>query len=292
MQLERLGVWTFLDSYDAKQAAAFAKRVEDWGYGALWMPEAVGREPFSLHAHLASQTSRIVLATGIASIYARDAMAMKAVANTVGEICGGRFMLGIGVSHAPMVTMIRGGSYGKPLTTMRSYLEAMEKATYLGPKPAEPVPVLLAALGPKMLALAAESASGAHPYNVTPDHTARAREILGKDRLLCPEQKVMLETDASKARAAARQQLGMYFGLPNYVNNLKSLGFDDADFADGGSDRLIDAVVAWGDEDAIRKRVQEHWDAGADHVCIQPLPSDGSMGVDEKVLELLAPSQG
>jgi probable F420-dependent oxidoreductase len=142
-----------------------------------------------------------------------------------------------------------------------------------------------------MLALSAESAQGAHPYNVTPEHTARAREILGKDALLCPEQKLLLETDASKARAIARKNLAVYVTLANYQNNWKWQGFDDADFADGGSDRLIDAMICWGDEDRLRAKVQEHHDAGADHVCIQPIRPDGGPGCDEKVLELLAPSQ-
>jgi probable F420-dependent oxidoreductase len=151
--------------------------------------------------------------------------------------------------------------------------------------------VLLAALRPRMLALAAESAQGAHPYNVTPEHTARAREILGDGLLLCPEQKLLLESDPAKARAIARQHLAVYIALPNYQNSWKWLGFDDADFADGGSDRLMDAMVCWGDEEALRRRVQEHHDAGADHVCIQALRADGAPGSDEKLLELLAPAR-
>lgn len=289
MELGRLGVWTFLDGLDAGESLDCARRIEAWGYSALWMPEAVGRDPFALIGYLAAGTDRLVLATGIANIYARDAMTMRAVRETLSELSGGRFVLGLGVSHAPMVSGLRGHEYGKPVTTMRAYLEAMEKALYTAPAASPPAPVVLAALRPKMLALAGESAQGAHPYNVTPEHTARARELLGDGAWLCPEQKVMLETDASRAREAARKNLGMYLGLPNYMNAWRWLGFEESDFANGGSDRLVDAVVAWGDEAAIAARIEAHHDAGADHVCIQPLRPDGQPGPDLRVLEAFAP---
>ena len=289
--LGSFGVWTWLDTMPAAQAAAFAKRVEAWGYSALWLPEAVGRDPFATIAYLGAHTTRLSYATGIANIYARDAMAMNALRLTVGEMTGGRFVLGIGVSHGHLVTSVRGHEYGKPVTTMRNYLDAMGKALFMAAKPAEDVPIVLAALRPKMLALAAERCAGAHPYFVPPEHTARAREILGKDKILAPEQKVLLCTDAAKARAVARTAMKIYAGLPNYQNNLKWLGYTDADFAGGCSDRLVDAIVAWGDETAIRKRIQQHYDAGADHVCIQPLHPEGIPMPDEKVLELLAPAK-
>jgi probable F420-dependent oxidoreductase len=174
---------------------------------------------------------------------------------------------------------------------MRSYLEAMAAATYVGPSPAEPAPIVLAALRPKMLALSRDAARGAHPYFVPPEHTARAREILGKDAWLCPEQMVVLERDAAKARAIARQNMLIYLGLPNYRNNLLWLGYSDADFENGGSDRLVDAIVAWGDEKVIGDRIQAHLDAGADHVCIQSFPSDGGRGFDRRVLEAFAPAR-
>jgi len=174
---------------------------------------------------------------------------------------------------------------------MRRVLEAMSKSLYVGPPPAEEAPIVIGALRPKMLALAAEKTQGAHPYNVTPEHTARAREILGPDRWLCPDQKVILTTDAARARELGRQHLATYLGLPNYRNNWLSIGFDEADFDGGGSDRLIDAMFAWGDEDAIGKRIREHHDAGANHVCMQPIRSDGAMGPDLKVLEIFAPSK-
>jgi probable F420-dependent oxidoreductase len=288
-RLGRLGVWSWLDSVSAPKAVELARKLEGWGYSALWFPEAVGRDPFSIISFLAAQTSRLVFATGIANVYARDAMSMRAIQQTVGELSGGRFVLGLGVSHAPMVAGMRGHFYGKPVATMRAYLDAMEKATYLGPAPARETPILLAALRPNMLRLAAERSAGAHPYNVTPEHTARAREILGKGPTLAPEQMVLRETEASKARAVARKNLAIYLTLPNYQNNWRWLGFDDADFAGGGSDRLVDAMVAWGDEKAIEARIRAHFDAGADHVCIQTFRPGGEPGPDLRLLEALAP---
>jgi probable F420-dependent oxidoreductase len=216
---------------------------------------------------------------------------MRATQKALAELSGGRMLLGLGVSHEHLVTRVRGHAYQKPVATMRAYLEAMEKALYLGPQPKEDAPILLAALRPKMLALAAQKARGAHPYFVPPEHTARAREILGRGPWLCPEQMVLLETSPSKAREIARRNMTIYTGLPNYQNNLRELGFSDADFAGGGSDRLVDAIVAWGDERAIAARIQAHHDAGADHVCIQPFRPDGKPGPDLRVLEALAPRQ-
>jgi len=291
VQLGRLGVWTWLDALPAKDTAAFARKVEAWGYSALWVPEAVGREPFALLGFLAAATERLVLATGIANIYARDALATRSAQLTLAELSGGRFLLGLGVSHAPMVQGLRGHDYGPPVAAMRAYLDAMDRAPYVGPQPPEPPPTVLAALRPRMLGLSAERARGAHPYLVPPDHTARAREILGKGPWLCPEQMVLLESDAAKAREIARQNLRIYLGLPNYQANLRWLGFSDADFQAGGSDRLVDAIVAWGDERAIAARIRAHHDAGADHVCIQPFRPDGGPGPDLRLLEALAPGR-
>jgi probable F420-dependent oxidoreductase len=216
-------------------------------------------------------------------------MAMANGQRGLNEQSGGRFLLGVGVSHRPAVEGVRGHNYGRPVATMRAYLEAMKAAPYAAPEPPEPPLTIVAALGPRMMALSAEHADGAHPYNVTPEHTADARRILGPGKLLCPEIWVLLETDAAKARALGRQALAHYIALENYANNWRRLGFGDADLAGGGSDRLIDENVAWGDENAIRKRIQQHWDAGADHVCIQSISPDGSRKPDEKVLALLAP---
>jgi probable F420-dependent oxidoreductase len=289
MQIGRLGVWTWLDVFPAPEAAEIARRIEAWGYSALWVPEAVGRDPMSLLGYLAANTSTLVLATGIANIYARDAMTMRATQKTLAELSGGRFVLGLGVSHEHLVSRVRGHAYSKPVATMRAYLEAMEKAIYMGTQPKEDAPIVLAALRPKMLALAAQKTRGAHPYFVPPEHTARAREILGRGPWLCPEQMVLRETTPSKAREIARRNMAIYTGLPNYQNNLRELGFGDADFANGGSDRLVDAIVAWGDEDAIAARIRAHHDAGADHVCIQPFRADGQPGPDLRLLEALAP---
>jgi probable F420-dependent oxidoreductase len=288
-EIGRLGVWTWLDAYSAPEAAEFARKLEAWGYSALWIPEAVGRDPFSLISYLAAETEKLVLATGIANIYARDPMALKAIHKTVAELAPGRFVLGIGVSHEHLVSKVRGHDYGKPVSTMRSFLDSMEGALYMGKSPDEDAPIVLAALRDRMLGLAAERTRGAHPYFVPPEHTAHAREVLGPDAWLCPEQMVLLETDASKARAIARANMKVYVDLPNYQNNLRNFGYGDDDFADGGSDRLVDAIVAWGDEKAIADRVKAHHDAGATHVCIQPFRADGVPGPDLKILEALAP---
>jgi len=289
MKLGRLGVWAAMDTMTAAAGAAFAKRVEAWGYAALWLPESRGRNVLAHSAWLLANTEQLIVAPGIANIYARDPMAMANGQRGLNEQSGGRFLLGIGVSHAPMVENLRGHHYGKPVATMRAYLRGMHEAPYQAPEPPEKPLTIVAALGPRMMALSGELADGAHPYNVPPEHTAEARGILGRDKLLCPEQMVILETDPATARAGARQAIAHYMRLDNYVNNWRRMGFGDADLAGGGSDRFIDAIFAWGDEAAIRNRIQQHWDAGADHVCIQAVPPDGSRRVDERVLELLAP---
>jgi probable F420-dependent oxidoreductase len=229
----------------------------------------------------------MLIATGIANIWVRDAAAAINGAQTLNEACDERFLLGLGVSHAPIVNS-RGHHYDKPLTAMRGYLDAIDAHTYDAPPPHHPSPVLLAALRPKMLELARERTAGAHPYFVPPSHTARARAVLGPRPLLAPEQVVVLETDAARARELARRHMFGYLRLPNYVNNLRTLGYDDGDFADGGSERLVDAIVAWGDEQAIAQRVREHLDAGADHVAIQAYAHDA--GAALAALERLAPT--
>jgi probable F420-dependent oxidoreductase len=293
MQIGKLGVWMSQEMLSAADAAAQARRVEAWGYGALWQPEAMGRNVLVHSGWILAHTTSLVVATGIANIYGRDPMACAGAQLALAEASNGRFLLGLGVSHMPLVEGVRRHAYGKPVATMREYLTAMAVAPYVAPRPAEKPPTVVAALGPKMLALSAEIADGAHPYNVTPEHTARARGILGPGKLLCPEQMVLLETDPTKARAAARRHLAVYLPLPNYANNWFTLGFTSDDVLNGGSDRLVDAMVAWGDEGAIRARIQAHWDAGADHVCIQPLSvcEDAAAPADERILELLAPAR-
>src|SRR5712672_252191 len=269
MELGKLGVWVSMDSMTAAAAAAFAKRVEEWGYAALWIPESRGRNALGHSSWLLANTQRLIVATGIANVYARDPMAMANGQRGLNEQSDGRFLLGVGVSHRPMVQGLRGHNYGKPVATMRAYLAATREAPYQAPMPREKPLTVVAALGPRMMALSSELADGAHPYNTTPQHTAQARSILGPGKLLCPEVWVLLEND---------------------VNSWRREGFGD-DLAGGGSERFLDAMVAWGDERAIRARIQEHWDAGADHVCIQPISLQGSRQmVDERILDLLAPA--
>ncbi|HEX7407684.1 MAG TPA: LLM class F420-dependent oxidoreductase [Candidatus Binatia bacterium] len=275
MDIGRVGIWCFtLELQPAARAQEAAAEVEALGYKALWIPEAMGREAFTHAGLLLAATHRVVVATGIANIFGRDAMTMAAAQKTLTEAYPDRFLLGMGVSHAPLVEGVRGHRYEKPLSAMRTYLDAMDAAPFLAvPPTAEPVRVI-GALAPKMLKLAAERAAGAHPYFVPPEHTVQARQIMGKGPWLAPEQAVVLESDAGKARDIARVHMATYLGLPNYVNNLKRLGFTDDDVANGGSDRLVDAIVAWGNIDAIVKRVRAHHDAGADHVCVQVLDPD------------------
>jgi probable F420-dependent oxidoreductase len=275
MRLGRIGIWTFaLDQQPAARAQEAAAEIEALGYGAIWIPEAVGREAFTNAALLLAGTRRIPVATGIANIWARDAVAMAAAQRTLTEAYPDRFLLGIGVSHAPLVEGMRGHRYTRPLSTMRAYLDAMDRAPFVAAAPTAPLVRVIGALAPKMLALAAERTAGAHPYFVPPEHTRRAREILGPGRLLAPEQAVVLEKDPAKAREIARAHMAIYLGLPNYRNNLRRLGFGDGDLDGGGSDRLVDAIVAWGDIDAVVARVRAHHDAGADHVGVQVLDRD------------------
>jgi probable F420-dependent oxidoreductase len=281
-----------MDSGSFAEAASFAGAIESMGYGALWMPEAVGRDPFVMLTHLAGATSTLFLATGIANIYARDAMAMNAARQSLNDLSEGRLILGLGVSHAELVTGLRQHEYRGPLSTMRAYLEQMEQATYLGPPVARSGPLILAALREKMLDLSAQRADGAHPYFITPEHTRRAREVLGPDKLLAPEQKVLTLGNASEARAVARQHMALYLTLPNYRNNLLTLGFANDDFENGGSDRLVDAIVVWGDESTIMARIEEHWQAGADHVAIQCLRHDGQPGFEMDTVRAFAPRNG
>jgi probable F420-dependent oxidoreductase len=288
-KLGKLGVWAFIDNMTALEAVRFAQQLESWGYSALWIPEAVGRDPFSIISFLAANTEKLIFATGIANIYARDPMAMNAIHKTVSELAPGRFVLGLGVSHAPLVAGIRGHEYQKPVSTMKTYLEAMKSALYMGATAEEQAPIVLGALRENMLRLSATSANGAHPYFVPPAHTSWARTILGPDALLCPEQMLLLETDAERARRIARTHIGTYIGLDNYKNNLRNFGFTDADFDNGGSDKLVDAIFGWGDAQALRDRIQAHWDAGANHVCIQAFKDDVERGPDMDLLELLAP---
>lgn len=270
-QLRPVGIWSNLfERLPSAKAGALLRRIEDLGYGTAWIPEAVGsKEVFAQSALLLAASSRIVVAPGIANIFARDAFAMANGARTLAEAFPGRFVLGLGVSHAPSVGA-RGGRYRRPVETMAAYLDGMDAApTTL--RAAALAPRLLAALGPRMLGLAAARADGAHPYFVPLEHTAIARTALGPEPCLAVEIACVLETEAAAARAVARTYAKRYLALANYRNSLLRLGWPEADLAHEGSDRLVDALVAWGEPAVVRERVAAHHAAGADHVCLQVL---------------------
>lgn len=270
------GVWTsVLDLQPTSRVREIVVELDEMGWGCLWRPESTGREPMVSAALWLDACPRMAVATGIAQTYARHPLTTMAAARTLDEAFPGRFLLGLGVSHAPMVEEVRGLDYSTPLADMEAHLDAMDAAPFTALAAADAPPRVLAALGPRMLALAAAKADGAHPYFTTPEHTAAAREILGPDRFLAPEHMVLLETDADRARRVARDNMERYLRLPNYTRNLRRIGFTEDDIA-SVSDRLVDAIVLWGDLDSIVTRVRAHLDAGADHVCVQALVEDAS----------------
>jgi probable F420-dependent oxidoreductase len=293
MDVGPVGLWTFqLDLQRPADARAIAAAIEEQGWGALWLPEAVGREAFTNAGLLLSATERLVVATGVANVWARSPMAAAAAQRLLFDDSGGRFLLGLGVSHQPMVEGFMGLDYEKPLTVMANYLDKVDDAFSVAPAPDEAPPRVLAALGPKMLALAAERAWGAHTYFVPPEHTVVAREAIGEGPMLLVEQAVFLTDDRDEARAVARRYISTYLALPNYTNNLRRLGWSDEDLAGEGSAELVDAIVAWGDVDAVVERVRAHQEAGADHVCLQVLTSDFTavpMAEWEALAEALVP---
>ena len=288
MAIGKWGVWCAPNRMPLEEVGRLAETVESHGYDALWYPESVAYEAMALGGYYLSRTKKLTVASGFASIYARDAAAAMQGHNTLNALYDGRFILGLGVSHAPMVERVRGHKYGKPVSTMRAYLEAMF-STPVQVDAAERR-VVLAALGPNMLALSAELADGALPYNVTPEHTALAREILGPGKPLYVEQKICLTEDASVAREVAAQQLAMYLAMPNYRNCWLSLGFTEDELSGKGSSRFLDAMVAWGNEDSILARLQAHFDAGADHVAIQPFDARGGSSPSWETLAVFAPA--
>lgn len=274
MNIGRVGIWSMaLEAQPLSVAREAVAELDELGFPALWVPEALGKEIMSHAALLLAATGRMVVATGIANLWARDATAMVNAQRTLTEGFPERFLLGIGVSHTPTVAL-RGHTLVSPVQAARDYLAAMDATRYFGAVPAAPLRRVLAALGPRMLTLAAELTDGAHTYTVPVEHTEQARRRLGPGPLLIPEQKVVLVSDPADARRIARATISRLFRLPNYAGNLRRLGFADTDFADGGSDRLIDALVAWGDVEDVRRRVKEHLDAGADHVALQVLTAD------------------
>jgi probable F420-dependent oxidoreductase len=294
MELGKYGVWCSFEGGTLAQAVEGAQRIESLGYAALWQPMALRRDLMVTASLQLAATKRLVIATGIVPIYERAPLVMAAAQRALGEQSGDRFLLGLGVSHAPFTQPLFGREYAPPLSAMREYLERMDAGAALPGAPAsapqQAGPRVIAALGPRMLALARDRAQGAHPYFMPPEHTQRAREILGPDRWLCPEVKVVLETDPARARAAARAAGAINIALPNYQREWRNLGFTDADFANGGSDRLIDATIAWGDAAAIRKYLDRHFAAGATQVCIHAIGAGGTLaGPSWQILEALAP---
>jgi probable F420-dependent oxidoreductase len=269
MDLAGVGVWSSQLRYgDAGEAAEAAAELEELGYTALWIPD-VGGPVLESVDQLLTATDRVVIATGILNLWMHEpADGAEAYASLTAKH-GERFLLGIGVSHAPLIDSKEPGLYRKPLAATRAYLDAIDATD-------NPVPIanrVLAALGPKMLELAATRSRGAHPYLVTPDHTRYAREHLGDGPLLLPEQTVLLTEDKDEARAVGTDWLRSYLALPNYANNLLRSGFTQDDVT-SVSERLFDAIIAWGDEETVLRRVNEHLSAGADHVCVQVLTTD------------------
>jgi probable F420-dependent oxidoreductase len=269
-----VGLWTrTLDGVTPQRSAEIAGEVESLGFSALWFAEAWGREAFTQASLLLAPTSRLVVATGIANIWGRDAVAASNGAKTLTAAHDGRFVLGLGVSHQPLVQRLRKHDYQNPLATMRDYLEAMDAAPMHAVEDTTRVARVLAALGPRMLALAATNADGAFPYLVTPELTGLARAAVG-DKFLAVEQSVVLGVSRIEFLRRAHAHLEFYTGLENYRRSWRRQGFTDEDFVRGGSDRLCDAIVVHGDDDAIAARIAEHRAAGADHVCLQVLGED------------------
>jgi len=286
IDIGRVGIWQgVLDGHPASKVREVVAQLDEAGWPTLWIPETVSRDPFVAASIMLEATSSMNVATGIASIWARDAMTTSNATLTLNEAHDGRFLLGLGVSHHTLTEWVRKHDYSKPLTTMRQYLERMDASMFRGVEPAKKPTRLLAALGPKMLALSAELADGAHPYFVPVEHTTIAREAIGPDKLLAVEQMVILNEDPASARAIARKHMKVYLDLPNYANNLMRLGYSEEDIKQA-ADNVVDAVVAWGSLEDVLARVTAHHDAGADHVCVQVLQDDTS-AIPEQAWSLL-----
>jgi probable F420-dependent oxidoreductase len=285
MKLGRLGVWYSADKHaDAAAIGTFVETVERLKFDTLWYPESRGYESFSVAGYMLSQSSTLKIGSSIASIYARDAFTARRGMISLNQLYGNRFILGLGVSHMPMVEGIRGHVYEKPIPAMRSYLDGIMK----NEANAADFPICVAALGPLMLKLSGQMTRGAIPYNTIPKHTAEAAKILGPNKWLAIEQKVTLETDPAKARALGREELSRYMVLDNYRNAWLGMGFTQADLANGGSDSFIDQVVLWGSADKVKAGLRAHFDAGATHVAIQPVHAPGDTAGRDAILAALA----
>lgn len=281
-------VITYTDGFTVGELENFARRVEELGYDSFWVTEFTGRDPYTTAAHVLARTERIRVATGIANVYSHDAVVAAQNRQTLAELSGGRFVLGLGVSHPPMAEMHR-LEWVPPLRKMREYLDTMEATRVDSPPGPAPAPIWLAANGPKLLGLVAQRLDGANTYLLPPAHTRNAREILGPDKRLNVVLPCCLCEDPARARRIARAALRIYMPLPAYQREWGNWGFDESDWAGGGSDRLIDAVVAWGDESAIRARIAEHEAAGASHIVVSAYDPEGQGQPHGKLLEALAP---
>lgn len=287
----------FTESMDSKGVEEYALRLESYGYDGIWVPEVSGREPMALAGYLLAKTTRINIGVGIANVYARDFVAAAQARQTLAELSGGRFWLGLGVSH-PVLVEPRGHKFIAPTQAMGNYLKGIHATKPDGLAPTKPAPIICAAHGPKLLGIAREHADGALIVNQPPEHTARARSILGPDKKLCAMVRVCFETDETRAMQLARDALNFYVTLPAYHRTWKHAGFDDSDFENGGSDRLVRSIFALGDIASVRKKIQEHVDAGADEIGLYPInPREqmqpgqvGGLEPDWDLLEALAPA--
>jgi probable F420-dependent oxidoreductase len=286
MHLQEVGVWApELRAGDESARREAAAQLEELGFGALWFPGGAGDDSLDCAEVVLDATSQPVVATGITNIWTEEPEGVAAKHDRLASSYDHRFLLGLGISHRPLVNSVREGLYDKPYSAMVAYLDALDAA----PTPPPHDEIVLAALGPRMLKLSAERAAGTHPYLSTPQHTQVAREAVGPDKLVAPEQGVVLETNPDRARALARRFLERYLTLPNYYNMWLRHGYTEDDLRSGGSDRLVDGLIAWGSQEDIAARVREHLDAGADHVCVQLIHDEDGLPVEgwNRIAEVL-----
>ena len=287
----------FTESMDVTALESFALRLEELSFDTLWLPELFGRDPIGLAGYLIALTKRMNIGIGIANIYVRDYVCAAQIRQTLAELSGGRFILGLGVSH-PTLIEPRGHEFLPPTKALGDYLKGIHATTPISPAPDEPAPIICAAHGPKLLEVVSNHADGAFCLNQPPEHTAWAREIVGPDKKLCVVVRPCFETNPERARAHARNALAFYLPLPAYHRTWKRAGFSDADFENGGSDKLIDTLIAWGDVDKIKADIQRHIDAGASDICLYPINPNEVIGDDQagglepdwNVLEALGPA--
>ena len=278
MELGQIGVWASeLRAGDEGARREAAAQLEELGYGTLWFPGGAGDDSMDCASVVLDATQRVAVATGITNIWTEEPAGVAAKHAQLAEQHGRRFLLGVGISHRPSVNRIREGLYDKPYSAMVEYLDELDAA----PAPPPHDEIVIAALGPRMLKLSAERTAGTHPYLSNPEHTRVAREAVGEGKHVAPEQGVVLETDPVRARELARGFIERYLTLPNYFNNWLRHGYTEDDLRDGGSDRLIDGLIAWGDDATIAARVREHLDAGADHVCLQVIHDEDGLPIEQ-----------